>query len=139
VAIKVYHGKCPRCCPDGGACFSPTYLEDGLAKQCNNCGHIINLRKRPRATGKPNATQQRVINRITSLFGGIPEITPVSPTSRRVWISLKNYDRPMLVGDSLFGTIGPNGAFKITLQRLFGDKVLTDDIGLDVYLAWRRS
>jgi hypothetical protein len=137
--VKKMRGKCPRCCPDGGACFTieHEYTEDGKwqrHKKCSNCNLMIPIRK-IKPSGKPTLNQQKIIDKIVGLFGGIPEITM---HGRDVWLSLKNYEgRHLFDGQSLYGTISVNGRYQITLQRLFGDEKITDDIGIDVYLTKR--
>lgn len=129
---KTIHGKCPRCCPDGGAIFSRWGAEE---KKCHNC-HLVLPFRRIKPTGKPTPSQDRILAQVVQLFGGTPEIRMIG---RTLWFSLVNRERNWLLGDSLFGTIEPKGKFKITLQRIGGDKVLTDQIGLKVYLEWKES
>jgi hypothetical protein len=121
---KVYRGKCPRCCPDGGAYFRGGFNDEmEWGKVCENCGHWRPIRAL-RIPSRPNARQQRIIDRIVEVFGGEPEVTM---HGRKAWLSLRNYDgRKWHEGQSLFGTIGPRGAIRITLQRLFGDVRIRD-------------
>jgi hypothetical protein len=132
---KTLHGKCPRCCPNGGACFTRTYDDDSRpVKKCTNCHLELPLRK-VKATGKPNQTQERVLARLKETFGGTFEVKMIG---RKVWLSATNENRPWHEGTGLYGTIGPNGAMSLKLSRLFGDPpVITDDIGIDVYLSGR--
>lgn len=126
---KTKRGKCPTCLPDSpGAIFSAYGSEEW---QCNNCGHILKRRKRKAPSGKPTASQARMIERLKR-FGGEQEVKFIG---RKVWISGKNYDgRNMYMGQSYFGTIGPKGAIKLKLQRIFKDVDITDMIGVQVYL-----
>lgn len=131
---KTIRGKCPNCCPDGGAEFKLEYDYDidKIVKCCCNCGHKLPFRL-VKPTGKITPSQRKVIDRITSAFGGTHEATLMG---RKVWLSGKNYeDRNFITGDSYYGTIGPGGAFEITLQTIGNGVKITDDIGIKVYLT----
>lgn len=123
--------KCPKCLPDiAGAYFKA----DGTTEWvCTNCGHRM-----PRRVNNPVPTvtpsQERVLVRLRS-FGWAIETKMIG---RSVWVT-GSKDRGsvgmnLIAGDSIYGKIGPRGSFEIKLQRLGADKVLTDDIGLEVYL-----
>jgi hypothetical protein len=134
MATKTIRGKCPNCCPDGGACFELDYDydTDSTVKRCQNCGHKLPFR-RIKGTGQITPSQKKVIDRVTSAFGGTYEIKMIG---RKVWLSGKNYeDRNFITGDFYFGTIGPGGAFEITLQTIGNGVKITDDIGIKVYLT----
>jgi hypothetical protein len=124
--VKTLRGKCPRCCPDGGAVFDNWVTQ----KECRNCGLVIHIRK-IKPSGKITKSQQGVLDQIIEAFGGTPEISMIG---RSVFLKLVNRERNWMLGDSLFGSIGVNGKFKITLQRLGGDAIITDRIGINVYL-----
>jgi hypothetical protein len=130
---KTIRGKCPNCCPDGGAIFHLKYDFEisALVKSCMNCGHKLPYRT-IKSTGKETPSQKRVIARVLEVFGG--EIEKREMIGRKVFFSVNNPERNMFLGDSLFGTIGPGGKFEITLQRFGGDAKITDDIGISVYL-----
>jgi hypothetical protein len=140
-ATKTVRGKCPNCCPDGGAIFTverdwdkidQNIDDNSMIKRCHNCDHKFPFRQ-IKATGKITPSQQKVINRITSAFGGTYEIKMIG---RKVWLSGKNYeDRNWITGDSYYGTIGPGGAIEITLQRCGEGPKITDNIGIEVYLT----
>ena len=130
MATKTMRGKCPKCCPDGGAIFSREYEPVGdtdkwhWVKKCRNCGFEKPIRKTNYKPDGPNAKQQRIITRIVEAFGGTHEVKMMG---RRVWITAKNYEgRKFFEGQSFFGTIGPKGALNITLQRPFGDAQIKD-------------
>lgn len=133
-------GKCPACCPDGGAIFTvgadwAAYDRgetDRRIKKCINCGLSLPFRA-VRPTGRKTYSQIRALARIGDAFGG--EITKQKMIGRDLWVEMKNPARGMILGDSLFGTIGPGGKLKITLQRLFGDAVIQSDIDIKVYLG----
>ncbi len=134
---KTLRGRCPRCCPNGGACFRKTWNDDGQrVKECLNCHLMLPIRT-IKKTGKPNATQQRRLDHIIALFGGTLEIKMIG---RKVWFSLENRERNYLYGNLIYGTIGPAGAFKITMPQLLSEsKILTDTISLNVWLHWSGS
>ena len=134
MATKTINGKCPNCCPDGGAIFTVELDWDAIdrgedsekrVKRCHNCGHKFPFRQTP--------SQQRVVSQIVAAFGGTYEVKMMG---RKVWLSGKNYeDRNWITGDSYFGTIGPKGAFEITLQGYGKGTKITDEIGIKVYLT----
>jgi hypothetical protein len=133
---KTVRGKCPRCCPDGGAVFEVMSEYDFDTKterhyrKCNNCFLKLEIKKRP-PSGKPNARQARLLAKILERFGGEQESHMVG---RKVWVSGKNYARGCLNGESYFGTIGSNGKLDLTFQAFGRDVKITDMIGVDVYL-----
>lgn len=126
-------GKCPNCCPDGGAIFHLKYDFETKAtvKSCMNCGHNLPYRK-IKPSCKPTPSQEKVIARIMTAFGG--EIEKREMIGRKVWFTAKNSERHWISGDSIYGTVGVNGKFEVTLLRLGGDAKITDDIGISVYL-----
>lgn len=129
---RLGRAKCPRCLPDSPhACFSWWGSDE---KRCNNCGHVLKVRKRPTGNGKPTRRQQRILDRIASAFGGTLE---VAMHGRNVWMSLKNYEgRKWFEGQCAFGTIGVMGKLDITLPRVIADDVkIRDMIGVEVYLT----
>ncbi len=130
MATKTLHGRCPNCCPDGGACFDRVFGDDGWAKKCTNCFHIYPIRKAKKQTA-PNATQGRVIARLVELGWNV---TKQEMIGRKVWVAAEHPTKNWLLGNTLFGTIGPAGAFKLTLQTVGKNPVITDDIGVNVYL-----
>jgi hypothetical protein len=132
---KSYRGKCPRCCPDGGAYFRGGFNESmEWGKVCTCCGHWRHIRA-TRIPSRPNARQQRIIDKIVALFGGRPELTM---HGRKAWLSPRNYEgRHWADGQALWGTIGPRGAIKLSLARLGDDITITDMIGVEVYLQAR--
>jgi len=134
---KNIRGKCPNCCPDGGAIFDRDYDDAGerYGKRCLNCGLWLPTKKAadPNPVA-PNATQQAWIDRLAAAFGGEHEVKMIG---RKAWITLTNYDgRHYFDGQAAYGTIGPNGAIEITLQRPFvGDKVCRDARDIHNYLT----
>jgi hypothetical protein len=124
---KTLRGKCPQCCPDGGAVFDNW----GTHKECRNCGLVIPIRK-IKPSGKPSKSQERILKQIVDAFGGTPETEMIG---RKMFVKLVNRERNWILGDSLFGTIGVGGKFRIELQRAFvPNAIITDQIGIDVYL-----
>jgi len=125
-------GKCPNCCPEGGAIFTLQYdfESDSTVKRCSNCGHKLPFR-RIKATGKPTPSQQKVIDRIVGMGWVIEKQEMIG---RKVWVTAVHPGRSMWFGDSLFGTLGVGGAFELTLQKIGGDVKLKDEIDLNVYL-----
>ena len=122
MATRTLHGKCPRCCPNGGACFERIY--DPPGKKCNNC-HAVYPRKGVNGKpGKPNKTQEEVIARLLAEFGG--EITEKRMIGRKVWVAMKNETRNWMLGDSFYGTIGPCGAFSLKFHTCMSTKELKD-------------
>jgi hypothetical protein len=130
---KTIRGKCPNCCPDGGAVFHLEYDFEthAMVKSCMNCHHKLPFRKIT-PTGKATPSQEKALNRIMTAFGG--EIERREMIGRKLWFSAKNPQKSMFLGDSLFGTIGVSGKFEVTLQRIGGDAKITDEIGVKVYL-----
>lgn len=140
MATKTIRGKCPNCCPDGGACFTIELDWDAIdrgedtnrkVKRCNNCHHTLPFR-RIKATGKPTTSQQRILDQVMDVFGGTIEKQEM--IGRKLFFTATNPAKSMWTGNSLFGTIGVGGSFKITLQRIGGDAKITDNIGISVYL-----
>lgn len=131
---KTICGKCPNCCPGGGAIFrlEHDFETNATVKSCMNCGHKLPFR-RVKPTGQPTSSQLRVLLQVKKAFG-VEACKEISMVGRKVWFTMVNRDRSMFLGDSLFGTIGVGGAFEITLQRIGGDVKITDDIGIKVYL-----
>ena len=132
--------KCPNCLPDvAGAIFRATYNDDFgptdgplNAWKCCNCGHMM-----PRRVNKPTQkitpSQQEVLNRLTRM-GWVLETKFIG---RNLWITGKA-ETHWLHGDTMFGTIGPRGNFKLERQvPLIPAKKVTDSIGLSVYFKVR--
>jgi hypothetical protein len=111
---KTLRGKCPFCCPDGGAEFR----HYGITKVCVNCGHEYPVRQRRKPTGS-NKVQKRAIERILYLFGG--EVTKQELIGHKVWITVRNAARSIYDGNWVYGTIGPRGALRLLLPRFFGE------------------
>lgn len=135
MATKTLRGKCPRCCPDGGACFTREYDHDengnwSWVKKCNNCFLVLPIRKVV-ASGKPSKSQQRVLDKITNWGWIIKEQRLIG---RKLWVTAEHPTKSWVLGNQLCGTLGVSGSFKINLYRLGGDRPLTDDIDLEVYL-----
>lgn len=130
--MKTLRGKCPRCCPDGGACFKVEYDYDTGkdVKKCTNCYLMLPLR-RVKASGKPTTKQQEVIDRVRATGWTVDEVKMIG---RKVWITFSHPTRSWLLGNTGFGTIGVCGAFELKLQTIGKDAVITDDIGIKVYL-----
>lgn len=128
MAIKTYRGKCPNCCPDGGACFERW---GDTEKKCNNCGHVMKFR-RIKATGKISPSQQRVIDRILGLGWKVEKQEFIG---RKLWIDFLHPTKDWMIGNRTYGTIGINGSFKLKIERPFvPEKTLIDNIDIDVYL-----
>jgi len=127
-ATKVYRGRCPRCCPDGGACFERWGAAE---KRCNNC-HLVLPFRAVKPTGRPTPAAERALERVMVAFGG--EVTERRMIGRKLWITAKNPARHMTKGDMLYGAIGPCGKLELTLCRLYGDAKIRDDIDISVYL-----
>ena len=133
--LRNIRGKCPRCCPDGGALFDRAYDDEvkHLGKRCQNCGLWLPVRKTNYKPAAPNQRQQWTIEQLAEAFGGSCEVRMIG---RDAWVTLKNYEgRNFYLGQSAYGTIGPRGAFSITLQRPFGDKVCRDGFDIRNYLT----
>ncbi len=127
-ATKVYRGKCPRCCPDGGACFERW---GGSEKKCNNC-HLILPFRQVKATGKPTTSQQKVIDRIVRSGWALTDINMIG---RKAWVQFTHPTREWcFMGNTVHGTISVGGAFDLKLQRFGGDKVIRDTVDIEVYL-----
>lgn len=128
-------GKCPRCCPDGGAIFTDeSRLEDHKfipVWACNNCPQTI-----PRRTNKPTGKQSKAqATTVARLAGAGWVIEKQELVGRNLWVSATHPGRKWFEGDHLFGTIGVRGKVKITLIRVGGDAVVTGRIGMKVYLG----
>lgn len=125
--------KCPKCCPDGGAIFRATWEGESDVWQCMNCGYTTK-RYSIKASGTQTESQTHVIERLKRAGWDVS----VEMIGRNVFVKAGK-DRGsvgmnLIAGDSLYGTIGVRGAFKLTLQRLGTNPVITDDIGFSVYL-----
>lgn len=127
-ASKTLRGKCPRCCPDGGACFERQY--DGT-KKCNNCHLIVPMRKVKSVGETLSPSQRRVIDRVVAAGWTLEKQEWIG---RKAWVVFKHPTRGWFLGDSVYGSIGPNGRIDLKLQRLGPEKVMRDDIDLDVYM-----
>lgn len=132
---RTSRGRCPRCCPDGGAVFGFDYgdtrAEDGWV--CRNCGYRKPARSRKPVAG-PNRAQAAVAERIRGMGWAVE----VKMIGRDAWLSGTRELKPLMGlihGDRFFGTVGPRGKINLTFLRFGGDKNLTDDVGVRVYLA----
>lgn len=124
-------GKCPECCPDGGAIFSLDFDADlNRVWQCNNCGYQKPV-SRLKPLDKPSPGMQRTIDRLHAIFGGTVEVTM---QDRRAWVKLSREASWHETGRA-FGIVNCNGTFKLTVMQFGGDKEITDWIGAEVYLA----
>jgi hypothetical protein len=127
--VNDLRGKCPLCCPDGGARFR---LYGSDQKQCQNCGNILPFR-RVKATGKITRSQQQAIDRLLAAFGG--SITNQKMIGRNVWVEIENPARDWIKGDMVYGTIGVRGGLDLSLSRVVGSNVLIkNEIDVRVYL-----
>lgn len=84
------------------------------------------------ATNQPNKSQQRVLDYIVETFGGTP--SEVKMIGRKLWFHLENPKRHWVLGDTVFGTIGPRGGFDLKLPMLGTTVRITDMLGVSVYL-----
>ncbi len=125
--MKTLRGKCPRCCPDGGACFE--IFSD--VKKCTNC-HLEIPRRKYTKSGTVTPCQQKTIDKILATFGG--EIEKLEMIGRKVWITIENKNRNWIFGDMVYGTISVNGHFSLTLSGMGNPPKITDWIGVSVYL-----
>jgi hypothetical protein len=126
---KTLRGKCPRCCPDGGACFE---RYGDAEKRCNNC-HLVLPFRRIKPTGKATASQQEAIDRILATFGGT--VTKLEMIGRKAWVEIKNPARHWALGDTVYGAIGAGGKLELKMHRLYGDAIIRNDIDVSVYLG----
>lgn len=108
--------KCPGCCPDiVAAIFKATYGPDKIGGsfdvwQCQNCNWQM-----PRRVNKPTEkitpSQQRVLDKLAALGWKLE----TKFIGRKLWIEGK-CETCFWFGESMFGTIGPRGDFKLTRQ-----------------------
>jgi len=117
--------KCPRCCPEGRVDFTVLFN----TVKCQNCWLEL-PRRRIKLSGNPTPSQEHVLARLRELDWEVK----VKMIGRKVWVSAKHPTISWLLGNALFGTIGPAGALKITLQRVGGDIVLRDIYDVNAYL-----
>ena len=119
-------GKCPRCCPDGGAIFTTHYLADETAEghpfhrvwRCNNCFFVKPLRAL-KALTEPTTGQKAVIDRLSDAFGGTVKVEMMG---RMAWVTLDNDSRSMWDGLHAFGKVHANGRFSLSLHRPCADE-----------------
>lgn len=130
--MKTLRGKCPRCCPEGGACFTFCYTEDGKpGKKCSNC-HLEIVKRKYTRSDKPTPSQQKVIDLVLSTFGG--EVKDQKMIGRKVWISVENNNRNWIFGQMVYGSISVNGSFKLHLSGIGTPSEIKDEIDIRVYL-----
>lgn len=135
--MKTHKGKCPKCCPDGGAYFDleSRRAEDGsltkTVRVCRNCGHELPF-ARQREPSRPNARQEAVIDLLLTMFGGGVETKRM--IGRAVWISVVNEGRHFMLGQRVFGTVGKYGKIDLTLLRVGGDVKMRSRTDVSVYL-----
>lgn len=132
---RTSRGRCPRCCPDGGAVFGFEYgaTRAGDAWVCRNCGYQRPARKRKPVTG-PNRRQAALADRIRGMGWAVE----VKMIGRNAWLSCARELKPglgLFFGDRAYGTVGPRGKIALTFMRFGGDKRLTDAIAVNVYMA----
>lgn len=127
--------KCPSCLPDAaGAIFRRQMGNEGWEWKCSNCHHIMPIRK---ITPSKEITkcQAEIIEKIKALGWAVE----TKMIGRAVWIQGKkdrgSFGMNLIAWDSIFGTISVKGTYKITLQRLGEPKIVTDSIGLSVWLS----
>jgi hypothetical protein len=107
------------------------YFGEGK-KRCTNCRQVLPLRQ-VKPTGALTPSQQQVIDQIVGL-GWILEKQEF--IGRGAWVVFKHPTRHWMLGDSVYGSIGVRGGFKLDFPQFNSKtKVLTDDIGLRVYLG----
>jgi hypothetical protein len=127
-------GKCANCCPDGGAIFRASWGDaDERLWKCCNCGHTTK-RYTIKSSGEMTESQTAVVKRLERAGWTIT----IEMIGRTVFVK-GSKDRGsagmnLIAGDSLYGTIGVRGAYKLTLQKFGGSIVITDEIGISVYL-----
>lgn len=131
--LKNKIGKCPTCCPTGGAILKATYDDDNKVWQCMNCG-VEQPRRVNKSSGEMTPSQQAVV-RALEAKGWKVETRMIG---RNVFVKGdKDRGSPALnlfSGDKLYGKIGVRGSFELTLMRFGPDVKITDDIGISVYL-----
>lgn len=131
-------GKCPKCCPEGGAIFHAesnyNYETEKFDRVwiCQNCGEKLPRRVVSRKPTKPTPTQEDVLAKLKEAFGG--EIVRTELIGRTFSFKIENESRAWYKGRLLAGFIGPNGKMDVTLYRLGGDVKINDDIAISVYL-----
>lgn len=125
-------GRCPRCCPDGGAYFRRELTADGWVWECNNCGTEIPCRKGPnREPAKPTATQERILERMLKNERlAAPELTRREMVGRKVFFVIEERGRPWLAAATIMGTIGPRGKLKAEYSTVGYKKAITDPVYL---------
>lgn len=128
--------NCPNC---GPSTYTHEYVWDGDAEkhnwcwQCTNCFHTREIGKTHTYTGT-SKTQDRLIARITELFGGTVEIGETMHNGS-VWVSFVREAR-WFEGSRMFGTVGRNGKIKLTFcGAMTQELVLTDLAAVRVYTA----
>lgn len=125
-------GKC-ECCPSGGAIFMKDL--DGNMNwvwKCQNC-HATKPLRPLRAMASPSPGMLRIIDELSSAFGGTKKIEMMG---RKAWVALSNEKRSVFNGQSAYGTVCANGRFKLTLVRMCcDDKEITEEWQVKSYFA----
>lgn len=129
-------GKCPKCCPDGGAVLHKTWKDDGSpAWKCMNCDHVV-TRRVATTSGKPTLSQETAVARLAKAFGVAgPRHTKMM--GRVLWVEFENNDRPWHAGQLLYGPIGATGKLHLSLSTYGKDTSIQNDIDIKVYLERR--
>jgi hypothetical protein len=126
---KTFTGKCPNCCPDGGAEFKRWGMNE---KRCVNCHHVLPLRQ-VKPSGKPTVSQEKAIARVLAVFGG--SVIKQEMIGRKVWVEIRNDERHWVRGDFVYGAIGPCGQLDLKMPRFgAGEALIQNDIDVSVYL-----
>lgn len=134
-------GRCPNCCPDGGAIFKAEvdFNEAGeLVRvwKCCNCPQRLPRKTYRRESAKMTASQAKVFDRLAADFGGVLQTQWVG---RKVYVTATNEARRWFEGIMVGGFIGPRGSYKLTLYRLGGDVVVEDGVAWSVYLTTKKE
>lgn len=127
--------KCPRCCPDGGACFQADWngdLENPVWKCCN-CGYMKPRRALPRLD-TPTKRMREIIDMLSTAFGGSVEVEMIG---RKAFITLTNDARGFYNGRLAYGVVTSVGSYRIRLPRPCSEEIIIKDI-YDMDLYFRR-
>ena len=124
--------KCPTCCPTGGAEFKKEVAPaGGWQWRCVNCYEVVPCRV-VNPVPKVTPSQQRIIDKVKGMGWVVKSQEMIG---RKVFVVFEHPTRNLLLGNSTFGAIGPNGSFSFDWSPPFVKSTkLTDRIGLEVYL-----
>lgn len=130
---------CPNCSPDGDSYQTRDYdgKDDVWVWRCENCHHTMPAGRRPGKPVKETRSQRQVIDWMIESFGPGTIVDRREFIGRDVWVTLKCEARKSWNGNTVFGTVGPCGAFSLTLCRPWAqDRVIRNRVEWSVWCSY---